>query len=325
VYYSLVVPCYNDRKALELLLKSYNPPDDGFEFIVVDDGSTDGTEDMAKNYPARYIKMEKNSGPAAARNRGVQEAKGDVIIFCDSDIVLDKEALGLIKKYFEEKGVVSMLASGLLPPPNKGFFPLFKHYLEESWLDNNRVEETEHFSARLGAIKKDLFLKAGGFEENITSASVEDFEFGHRLGKFTRSKICYDVKFSHRHPGFWKQARLFFARSADYFNVMMARRGLDNIGASSKEAGIAITGFLSQLCLPLLLISGKFIFPSIFFFLWHILLSRKLCKITFTQKGFFFTLMSVAVNYILAFFIVTGVGWGIMRYTLKKIFSRGAD
>jgi glycosyltransferase involved in cell wall biosynthesis len=319
--YSLVVPCYNDREALELLLRSYNPPDDGFEFIIVDDGSTDGTEDMVKNYPVRYIRMEKNSGPAAARNRGVREAKGDVIIFCDSDIELDKEALKGIKSHFEEKGVLSMLASGLLPPPVKGFFPLFKHYLEESWLDNNRVEETEHFSARLGAIKKDLFLKAGGFEENITSASVEDFEFGHRLAKFTRSKVFYDVKFSHRHPGFWKQARLFFARSADYFNVMMSRRGLDNIGASSKEAGIALTGFLSQLFLPLLLVSGKFIYPSVFFFLWHIILSRKLFRITFANKGFFFTLISVAVNYILSFFIVTGVCWGILRHLLKRILS----
>jgi len=321
--YSLVVPCYNDREALELLLRSYTPPDDDFEFIVVDDGSSDGTEDMVKNYPARYVKMEKNSGPATARNRGVQEAKGDVIIFCDSDIELEKDALKLMKKYFEKKGVLSMLASGLLEPPNKGFFPMYKHYLEESWLDNNRVEETEHFSARLGAIKKDLFLKAGGFEENITSASVEDFEFGHRLAKFTRSKICYDVKFSHRHPGFWKQARLFFARSADYFNVMMARRGLDNIGASSKEAGIAVTGFLSQLFLPLLLLEKIFIYPSIFFSLWHLFLSRKLFKITFSNKGFFFTLISAAVNYILSFFIVTGACWGVLRYLFNRIFSKG--
>jgi len=92
MYYSLVVPCYNDRDALELILKSYDPPDDNFEMIIVDDGSTDGTAEMVASYPVRYVRMAKNAGPAAARNRGVKEARGRVIIFCDSDIELGKDA-----------------------------------------------------------------------------------------------------------------------------------------------------------------------------------------------------------------------------------------
>ncbi len=319
MYYSLIVPSYNDCDALELLLKSYTPPDDKFELIIVDDCSSDDTSEMVRSYPVRYVKMVRNSGPAASRNLGVQEAKGDVIIFCDSDIELGSDALKRIKYYFEQKGVRSMMASGFLLPPNPGFFPLFKHYLEESWLGNNRVEYTEHFSARLGAISKELFLKTGGFDESITNANVEDFEFGHRLAKYIKSRICYDVKFSHRHPTFFKQAKLFFTRASSYIPIMMDHRGLDNIGASSKEASIAASAFLSQFMVILCLLRIEFIFVFFLFFILHIYLSRNLIRITLSKKGVIFSLCSIFVNYILSFFIVTGAGWGMMLYFVKRI------
>jgi len=318
MYYSLVVPCYNDREALEFLLKSYNPPGDNFEMIVVDDCSTDSTAEMVKSYPVRYVRMEKNSGPAAARNRGVREAKGDVIIFCDSDIELGKDALPSIKKYFEKENAKSLLACGLLPPPNEGFFPLFKHYLELSWLKNNPVENTEHFSARLGAITKDLFLEAGGFDETIDSASVEDFEFGHRLAKLTKTRICHDIMYAHRQPTFLRQAQLFFNRASLYIPIMMAKGGPDNIGASSKEAGIAASGFLSQIFLVPGIFWPKTMILALFFFAVHIFLALRLFTITLTKKGIAFTTYTVFVNYILSLFIVSGALWGMVRWLFKK-------
>ena len=318
MYYSLVVPCYNDQDALELLLKSYNPPCDNFEMIVVDDGSTDNTAEMVKSYPVRYVRMEKNSGPAAARNRGVREAKGDVIIFCDSDIALGKDALPAIKKYFEKENATSLLACGFLPPYNEGFFPLFKHYLELSWLKNNPVENTEHFSARLGAITKDLFLEAGGFDETIHSASVEDFEFGHRLAKLTKTRICYDIMYAHRHPTFLRQARLFFNRASLYIPIMMAKGGPENVGASSKEAGIAASGFLSQILLVPGIFWPKTMILALFFFAVHIFLSRMLFTITLSKKGLSFTMYTVFANYILSLFIVSGALWGMVRWLFKK-------
>lgn len=318
MYYSLVVPCYNDRDALELFLKSYDPPGDNFEMIVVDDCSTDSTAEMVKSYPVRCVRMEKNSGPAAARNRGVREAKGDVIIFCDSDIELGNDALPLIRKYFEKEDVKSMLAAGFLPPSNKGFFPLFKHYLELSWIENNPVENTEHFSARLGAIHKDLFIKAGGFDESIHSASVEDYEFGHRVAKLTRTRICYDIMYAHRHPTFFRQAKLFFNRACLYIPILMKKGSPDNIGASSREAEIAISAFLSQLLLASGIFRPKMIILSLFFFAVHVFLSRKLFRVVLTQKGICFAMYSILVNYILSFFIVSGASWGMVRWLFKS-------
>ncbi len=84
---SVVIPTYNRlgylREALESVLRQTHAAD---EILVVDDGSTDGTEAAISALPApiRYIRQ-KNAGPAAARNRGLREAKGDWIAFLDSD------------------------------------------------------------------------------------------------------------------------------------------------------------------------------------------------------------------------------------------------
>jgi glycosyltransferase involved in cell wall biosynthesis len=84
---SVIVPVYNGEKFLAETLQSIErqttPP---LEIIIVDDGSTDGTASIAAGFGAlvRYV-YQANRGPAAARNRGLELARGDVICFCDAD------------------------------------------------------------------------------------------------------------------------------------------------------------------------------------------------------------------------------------------------
>jgi glycosyltransferase involved in cell wall biosynthesis len=84
---SCIVPVFNGEKflaeALESILGQHHRP---LEIIVVDDGSTDGSEAVAKQYDdrIRYLRQD-NMGPAAARNLGLQAARGDFIAFLDCD------------------------------------------------------------------------------------------------------------------------------------------------------------------------------------------------------------------------------------------------
>ena len=84
---SVVIPTYNRlpylREAVDSVLNQTWP---ALEILIVDDGSTDGTEEALPTFggPVRYFRQ-KNSGPATARNRGIREAKGDWIAFLDSD------------------------------------------------------------------------------------------------------------------------------------------------------------------------------------------------------------------------------------------------
>ena len=88
---SVVIPTYNDRKALELTLTAFQCqtyPSERYEVIVIDDGSTDDTEELVssfeKPYPLRYFKQP-NAGRGKARNAGIEMANGDILIFNDAD------------------------------------------------------------------------------------------------------------------------------------------------------------------------------------------------------------------------------------------------
>src|SRR5262245_25867711 len=89
---SIVVPTYNRRAGIERFLRALEEqtfPATRFEVVVVDDGSTDGTDAalaaMQTPYRLRVLHQE-NAGPAAARNAGLREAQGRLIVFLDDDV-----------------------------------------------------------------------------------------------------------------------------------------------------------------------------------------------------------------------------------------------
>ncbi len=105
---SVIVPVYNVEPFLSetldsLVSQSFND----FEVIIINDGSTDGTQDIINNYCAihenfRYV-IQKNSGAAAAKNRGIKEAQGDYLAFLDGDDKFTPYALEKLFHYAQEK------------------------------------------------------------------------------------------------------------------------------------------------------------------------------------------------------------------------------
>ena len=92
---SCIVPVFNGERYLaealdSILAQTYRPVD----LIVVDDGSTDGTAQVAAGYGERITYLyQENSGPAAARNKGIDAAQGEFVAFLDADDVWHEEKL----------------------------------------------------------------------------------------------------------------------------------------------------------------------------------------------------------------------------------------
>lgn len=92
---SIIIPTFNKRQRLVLTLEAFNNQNislDSFEVIIIDDGSTDGTKEMLENFKSKYYLQyayQKNQGRSVARNTGIQMSKGDIIIFCDDDLIVE--------------------------------------------------------------------------------------------------------------------------------------------------------------------------------------------------------------------------------------------
>ncbi len=102
--YSIIVATYNRKDELQELLASaelLNFPRSAFEIVIVDDGSTDGTEQYIDDYTSElslvYLKQ-KNQGPGEARNYGMRQARGTYYIFIDSDCMFPVDYLDIIDK-----------------------------------------------------------------------------------------------------------------------------------------------------------------------------------------------------------------------------------
>ncbi len=96
---SIIVPVYNEEayiaKCLDSITKQKEKAD---EVIVVDNNCTDNTVKIAKEYPVKIIR-ERKQGMIYARNRGFDEANGDIIARCDADVILPEDWVARIKKH----------------------------------------------------------------------------------------------------------------------------------------------------------------------------------------------------------------------------------
>ena len=108
-FFSIVIPAYNREDVIgDTLASCIAQTWSDYEVIVVDDGSSDGTPgvvaDYARRHPEIRLLTQSNSGPAAARNLGVREARGKYIAFLDSDDRFLPEKLEVFARHIEETG-----------------------------------------------------------------------------------------------------------------------------------------------------------------------------------------------------------------------------
>lgn len=109
--YSIIVPAYNTEKYIDKCLKSiFSNTYKNFEVIIVNDGSTDKTEDIINKYIKKYDNIiyikQKNMGLSMARNNGVKNATGDYLLFIDSDDYVEKNLLENINKNIDDLDVL---------------------------------------------------------------------------------------------------------------------------------------------------------------------------------------------------------------------------
>lgn len=190
IYFSVIIPLYNKQNAIaktlqSIVLQTY----ENYEIIVIDDGSTDGSFAMVKqffnanlNVESRIIYKE-NGGVCSARNVGVKEAKYNYIALLDADDLWERnyleEQVKLINDFPEAKmwGVnyAETYFGEIAREVPTGLPKSYRGYVDDYFQMKGRVSDLFHSSAVV--IKKEIFEQVGYFDERIKYAEDNDMWF----------------------------------------------------------------------------------------------------------------------------------------------------
>ena len=238
---SVLVPTYNSSNTIERLIHSLsNQIFKDFEIVFIDDNSTDNTVDLIlkalenSNIPSQLIVNETNKGPGYSRNRGLEKANGDYIVFIDSDDIVREDHLSTF--YENIKGHDSVFVKGLKVDNEGNLFDFkvdrFDSIIELSIRNNHIIKATDiinlemlmeiPFSFVLMLYKKEIILNNDiRFNEEFNYG--EDTEFAIRY-----LSNCDDVKFVNKYTYYYYQEEESISRfsSLDRFESVQLFEGL---------------------------------------------------------------------------------------------------
>ncbi len=179
---ALLIPVFDGGSSFQRCLaavRALSPAPD--ELIVVNDGSADGSAEMAAAAGARVLSLPVRGGPAAARNVAARAASSAILLFLDSDVIPAADLVGRVRAAFHSAPAVSAVFGSYDDAPDANDFisqykNLFHHFVHQ-----RSAAEASTFWTGCGAVRRDAFVWAGGFDESYRRPCVEDIELGYRL------------------------------------------------------------------------------------------------------------------------------------------------
>lgn len=182
-YISVIIPTYNRASYILESIESVLAQDFGkynYEILVIDDGSTDNTEEVLKKFKDKitYVKLPHSGKPAVPRNYGISIAKGDLIAFQDSDDIWPKNKLKDQLLLFEDKDIV-MSYGRALTMNSEGMVSknqLVKDDILDNGTDFAKLLKANSISTLTVVAKKEAILSVGGFDESDKLRAVEDYQ-----------------------------------------------------------------------------------------------------------------------------------------------------
>lgn len=232
---SVIIPTFNRPRHLRACLeslKSLRYPTDRFEIIIVDDGSREPMKAIADTFvdslPVRAI-AQANSGPAIARNLGLEAATGELIAFTDDDCKPHREWLEELAKGFRNHPTAA-LGGRVVNARPRNLYSSASQQLVDYLYQYYRPQETGRgfFTSNNLAFPADRLRSIGGFSANFPGAGAEDRELcerwareGGRMIYLPAARVDHWhqlslVKFARQHFGYGRGAWIYHKARADY-------------------------------------------------------------------------------------------------------------
>jgi GT2 family glycosyltransferase len=195
---SVVIPVYNAEATLkECLTRLYESRFRDFETIIVDDGCTDQSPAIAAAFPVRIVPTSGRVGPAAARNLGARMAMGELLFFIDSDVMVRPDTLALVAESFEAGDVDGLCGVQAAQMRYTNIASQYKN-LWMRWTYLRQTGDVPLFYTTAAAIRREAFLRVGGFDQGYATPNVEDTAFGQKLARLgVRVRVHPDLEVEH--------------------------------------------------------------------------------------------------------------------------------
>jgi Glycosyl transferase family 2 len=201
---SVIVPVFNGSHFLPRCLDAIERSSfRQFEIIVVDDASNDDSAAISQARGAHVVSLPVQGGPGGARNRGALEAQGGILFFVDADVVIHPDAMARVAADLASAPTLAAVFGSYDDSPAEASFisqykNLYHHFTHQQASPNAAT-----FWAGCGAIRRDVFLASGGFDQlRYPRPSIEDIELGYRMRRMGH-RILLDKKLQGKHLKCW--------------------------------------------------------------------------------------------------------------------------
>lgn len=297
---------------------------DRWELIVVDDGSTDDTADVASRFADRVLRIPDGPlGPAAARNRGAEAARGTYLVFVDADVCVHPTALTqFVDAFGNDERIAAVFGAYDTQPRAEGVVSQYRNLLHH-YVHLTSSGDADTFWAGCGAVRRSTFNAVGMFDEDrFQRPQIEDIELGYRIvARGDRILLRPDIQGTHlKHWTLWRMLVTDFTDRAVPWMLLLlergnaGRRGTLNVRGSEKLltalVGVALLGLL----LAGALAEWRWLLLSLVCVVCVVLGNLALLRWFAARRSVWFALAVIPLR--LAFYIVSGAGavWAMLLH-----------
>ena len=329
-FISVVIPSYNRADFIVLCLAAISKSNySNFEIIVVDDSSNNDTVKVIKEcrYKCKLIRPEENKGAATARNIGAEVAKGEILLFTDSDVCLKEDTLALINQTFDKVPE----ASAVVGLPDK--YCVFSNLTSQHFnlrVHHNYTKLPEFITTlytTISAVKREAFFDAKGFNLNLKETAVEDPELGLRLSE-KGYKIYFNKNISvihHKHITFLELLKNDAKRTKARAKLMVERKMFKSTVKDKRYLTTPFSQIVSALLAPTILLAyiGSFFDSNFTLFTGMLLtyfwlLNYEYLRFVRKEKGNWLTFQLYWLLLVDMFVVGITLIWNLPKYVLRS-------
>lgn len=325
---SVIVPNYNYGQVLGQCLRSIQAQTyPRMEIVLVDDCSTDNSVEVAQSLGITALRTPANGGVAVARNLGAEHARGEILFFLDSDVVLDPGAIAAAVEVLESEPGVGAVCGNYEAEPLvrdslvKEYRNLFHH-----WYWRAAEGSADFLVPALFAMTRKVWAEVGPFSEHLLQ--TEAASVAQRLTDRYEIRITGAIRGRHDDdPNLRVALRKVFIRTRMQIPFFLQRQYAAGVIGSAESRASAVAA-LTLATLPLPVLTGDKALDAVPILLLatYFVIDREMYRFVFGRRGVafgvFFTGLHFLVNLTIAVAAAVGIAQWVVSPSFRQLYAQ---